>query len=220
MIDWEKTTKINKMWKYELRDEFALNQSSNKLVALDCKKCGEEIVKPFKKLYSPYCANCETKYDIIEYGNRLIAERNIAWNQTARLQGTDVQTAVAYFITHPHSNKKVMIICRNCGKMRIVQFKNYHHLCNSCSKKVNVDKNKEIYSLLQNELLNSTQHNIDWVVSASGKGKSVKEFMLYLRNTRPISRFMVYYITDTNKRTNFDIYYKTYILDKLNEIMR
>ena len=219
MIDWEKTRKINEMWEYEIKREFALNQQSKKLVVLKCKKCGDEIVKPFKNLYGPYCANCETNYDIIEFGDRLIAEKSIGWKQTAILNKTNVESAVAYFITHPKSNKRVIAICKHCEKKRSIEFGKYHHLCNSCSKKLTVDKNKYIYSTLQNELLNSTDHNIDWEISANEENKSVREFMIYLKGTRRIDNTKLYH-PNGEDYTRFKEYYKSNILGKLNEIMR
>lgn len=137
MLNEDKTFKI---FGYNSKD---LKPHSNLKVWAKCDECGKE--RPI--LYASYnktfgrcqaCAHNKSKLVVrgpfnIEYFNTL--QDSIYENMINELKTFEIFNYYSIDLSFS-SNKKVYVICSNCGHERIVTYKSYnrsHKLCKSCS---------------------------------------------------------------------------------------
>jgi len=57
----------------------------------------------------------------------------IDWKRSAELNGMSEDKLRARFVRFPHSNKKIVAVCDECGKVRELSWGDYNSLCLKCS---------------------------------------------------------------------------------------
>ena len=115
-------------------DPIDLKEKSKKQIISICKDCGK-IKITTKNLYYPLCKSCAIKKrwslpkpGVIVEDDKYLNNTQIDRILTINKFGYDPIDLIK------GSHRKVIAICKKCGKIRISQIRNYRDLCNSCTR--------------------------------------------------------------------------------------
>jgi len=139
MIDEDRTRQL---FEYTSDD---LSPQSNKKIVMVCEKCGKYRVLS-KSKYKDLCISCALKE------SRKLPEPEFVPDQDRFVKGTGIDRieTIIKFGYDPinlsdKSGRKIVVICLECGKCRVIKRCNYRNLCRSCAKigKVLTEEHKQ-----------------------------------------------------------------------------
>ena len=75
----------------------------------------------------------------------------IDWNKSAELNNTTIEKLQKRFEKFPKSNKLIVKVCDNCGKVKEIKLCNYRDLCHKCGNNTIVHCEKYLNTIKINK---------------------------------------------------------------------